>query len=90
MFFKNTKSKTIWSKEETLSRKEIEAIQLKRLQDTVKRVYEKVPAYKEKFDNCKIKPSDIKSLDDLAKLPLTTKEDLRNNYPFGLFAVGQD
>lgn len=80
----------IWSKEETLSRKEIEEIQLKRLQDTVKRVYEKVPAYREKFDNCKIKPSDIKSLEDLAKLPLTTKEDLRNNYPFGLFAVGKE
>ncbi|MFA6865910.1 MAG: phenylacetate--CoA ligase [Clostridia bacterium] len=80
----------IWSKEETLSRKEIEEIQLKRLQKTVALVYDKVPAYKKKFDEAGIKPSDIKCLADLSKLPLTTKEDLRDNYPFGLFAVDKD
>ena len=77
----------IWSKEETLSREEIEKIQLERLQETVNRVYEKVPAYKVKMDEKGIKPCDIKSLKDLAKLPFVTKQDMRDNYPFGLFAV---
>lgn len=77
----------IWSKEETLSRKEIEEIQLSRLQETVNRVYEKVAPYREKMDKIGIKPSDIKSLKDLSKLPFVTKQDLRDNYPFGLFAV---
>lgn len=77
----------IWSKEETLSRKEIEEIQLTRLKETVARVYEKVAPYREKMDKIGIKPSDIKSLKDLSKLPFVTKQDLRDNYPFGLFAV---
>ena len=77
----------IWSKEETLSRKEIEEIQLSRLQETVSRVYEKVLPYREKMDKAGIKPEDVKSLKDLAKLPFVTKQDLRDNYPFGLFAV---
>ncbi len=77
----------IWSKEETLSRQEIEAIQLERLQETVLRVYNKVPAYREKMDKKGIKPEDIKSLKDLAKLPFVTKQDMRDTYPFGLFAV---
>lgn len=77
----------IWSKEETLSRKEIEEIQLSRLQETVNRVYEKVAPYREKMDELGVKPSDIKSLKDLSKLPFVTKQDLRDNYPFGLFAV---
>ena len=77
----------IWSKEETLSREEIEKIQLERLQETVNRVYEKVPAYRVKMDEKGIKPCDIKSLKDLAKLPFVTKQDMRDNYPFGLFAV---
>ena len=77
----------IWSKEETLSRQEIEAIQLERLQETVSRVYDKVPAYREKMDKKGIKPQDIKSLKDLAKLPFVTKQDMRDTYPFGLFAV---
>ena len=80
----------IWSKEETLSRKEIEAIQLDRLLETVKRVYEKVPAYRKKMDDAGLSPLDIKSLDDLKKLPFTTKQDLRDNYPYGLFAVSRD
>ncbi len=75
---------------ETLSREEIEKLQLERLQETVTRVYDKIPAYKNKFDNLGVKPSDIKSLSDLSKLPFTTKDDLRDNYPFGLFAVEKD
>ncbi len=79
----------IWSKNETLGRKEIEKIQLERLQDTVKRIYEKVPYYKGKMDEVGIKPNDIKCLKDLSKLPFTVKDDLRQNYPFGLFTVPQ-
>ncbi len=80
----------IWSKEETLSRAEIEAIQLARLQETVTRVYAKVPAYRAKMDAAGVKPEDIKTLKDLAKLPFVTKQDLRDNYPFGLFAVPKE
>ena len=77
----------IWSKEETLSRSEIEKIQLERLQETVSRVYETVPAYRKKMQEKGIVPADIKSLSDLKKLPFVTKQDMRDNYPFGLFAV---
>ena len=80
----------IWSKEETLSREEIEKIQLERLKETVNRVYEKVPPYKKKMDDLGIKPEDIKTLSDLSKLPFVTKQDMRDNYPFGLFAVPKD
>lgn len=77
----------IWAKEETLPRKELEELQLKRLKDTLKRVYDKVPAYRKKMDDAGIKCEDIKSLKDLSRLPFTTKQDLRDNYPFGLFTV---
>lgn len=80
----------IWSKEETLSRKEIEEIQLSRLKETVERVYEKVAPYRKKMDDIGLKPEHIKSLKDLSKLPFVTKQDLRDNYPFGLFAVKKD
>lgn len=80
----------IWAKEETLSRPEMEKIQLERLQETVNRVYEKVPAYRKKMDDVGIKPSDIKTLKDLSKLPFVTKQDMRDNYPFGLFAVPKE
>ena len=80
----------IWSKEESLSRKEIEALQLARLKETVHRVYEKVPAYARKMDEAGVKPEDINSLSDLAKLPFVTKQDMRDNYPFGLFAVEKE
>ena len=56
----------IWSKEETLSRNEIEALQLERLKETVARVYEKVPAYRQKMDEAGIRPEDVTSLSDLA------------------------
>lgn len=77
----------IWSKEETLSRAEIETLQLKRLKETVNRVYEKVPAYRKKMDAVGVKPQDIVTLKDLSKLPFVTKQDMRDTYPFGLFAV---
>lgn len=80
----------IWAREETLSRAEMEALQLERLQETVKRVYEKVPPYRAKMDKIGIKPEDVKSLKDLSRLPFVTKQDLRDNYPFGLFAVPKE
>ncbi len=80
----------IWSKEETLPREQIEKLQLERLQETVTRVYEKVPAYRKKMDDAGVKPEDIQTLSDLAKLPFVTKQDMRDNYPFGLFAVDRD
>ena len=80
----------IFSKEETLSRGEIEAIQLKRLQETVARVYERVAPYRKKMEEAGVRPEDIKTLKDLARLPFVTKTDLRDNYPFGLFAVPQE
>ncbi len=80
----------IWSKEETLPREQIEALQLERLIETVHRVYAKVPAYAKKMDEAGVKPEDIKCLADLAKLPFVTKQDMRDNYPFGLFAVDKD
>ena len=80
----------IWSKEETLERSEIEKIQLARLKETVKRVYEKVPYYRAKMDEKGVKPEDINTLSDLSKLPFTTKQDMRDTYPFGLFAVDKE
>ncbi len=80
----------IWAKEETMSRAEIEAIQLSRLQKTVKRVYEKVLPYRQKMEQFHVTPEDIKTLKDLKRLPFTTKQDMRDHYPFGLFAVPKD
>ncbi len=77
----------IWAKEETLSRDEIEKIQLERLKETVKRVYEKVPAYRAKMEAAGVTPDDIVTLKDIQKLPFTTKQDMRDNYPYGLFTV---
>ncbi len=80
----------IWSKEETMPREELEALQLERLKETVKRVYDNVPPYRKKMEEANVKPEDIKTLKDLAKLPFVTKQDMRDNYPFGLFAVDRD
>lgn len=78
----------IWNEElETLPREELGALQLKRLRATADRVYATVPFYKKKFDEAGIQPADIKFLKDLQRLPFTTKTDLRDHYPFGLFAV---
>lgn len=77
----------IWSDNEKLSRSEIEYLQSERLRHLVNYVFERVPFYRRKFEEAGIKPSDIKSTKDIVKLPFTTKDDLRNNYPYGLFAV---
>ena len=80
----------IWSKEETLSRAEIEEIQLARLKDTVQQNWDRVPAYRKKMEEAGIRPEHIQSLKDLSKLPFVTKQDLRDNYPFGMFAVPKE
>lgn len=72
---------------ETMPREALEALQLRRLQETVERVYAVVPFYRKKFDEMGVRPGDIKSLADLKLLPFTTKQDLRDNYPYGMFAV---
>ena len=71
----------------TLTREELQDLQLKRLQWTVRHAYENVPLYTKKFDDAGVHPDDIQTLADVAKLPFTTKEDLRQTYPFGMFAV---
>ncbi len=81
----------IWNEEyETLPREALEALQLKRLQSQVERVYATVPYYKKKMEDAGVTPGDIKTLKDIKLLPFTTKEDLRKNYPFGLFTVPLD
>lgn len=72
---------------ETLERSEMEKLQLSRLQKTVENVFNNVAFYKQKFDQANVKPSDIKELSDLQKLPFTVKKDLRESYPFGMMAV---
>ena len=71
----------------TLSREELQALQVERLRSTLARVYENVPHYRKAFDDLGVRPEDLQSLEDIAKFPFTTKEDLRQNYPFGMFAV---
>lgn len=80
----------VWDKNEQLSREEMRALQGKRLKDTVARVYHSVPPYRKKMDEAGVSPDDINTVDDLKKLPFTYKQDLRDNYPFGLFAVPMD
>lgn len=75
---------------ETMPREALESIQLRRLQTTLERVNATVPFYQERFKEAGILPSDINSLEDLQKIPFTTKQDLRDNYPFGMFAVPMD
>jgi len=72
---------------ECMDREEREQLQLERLQATLNRVYAHVPFYRKRFDAMGISPEDVTSLADLSRLPFTTKEDLRDNYPYGLFAV---
>ena len=79
-----------WNKDkECMSRDKLENEQLERLKETVKRVYENVTHYRNSLDNLGVAPSDIKKLEDIRKLPFTTKDDLRQDYPFGFFAVPQ-
>lgn len=75
--------------EETMSRDQIESLQLTRLKETLDYAYARVPYYKQKYDDAGVHPSDLKELSDLAKFPFTEKEDLRKSYPFGMFAVPQ-
>jgi phenylacetate-CoA ligase len=75
---------------ETLPREALEALQFKRLKQVLERVYALVPFYKEVFRKANITPSDIKSLKDLHKLPFTTKDDLRDSYPYGMFSMPID
>lgn len=77
-----------WQPEcECMDREELEQLQLERLESTLNRVYMNVPFYRRKFDEIRFNPDELRSLDDLRKLPFTTKNDLRDNYPYGLFAV---
>lgn len=79
-----------WEPEkECMARKDLEQLQLERLQSTLYRVGTHVPFYRKKFEELKINYDDFKSLDDLRQLPFTVKQDLRDNYPYGLFAVPQ-
>ncbi|MDN6133546.1 MAG: phenylacetate--CoA ligase, partial [Brevibacterium sp.] len=75
---------------ERMSLDELRADQLANLQTTVTTVYERVPFYRTAFDDLGITPADITSLDDIAKLPFTNKQDLRDNYPFGMFALPRE
>lgn len=78
----------IWNPQmETIDRQSLEKLQLERLQNTVKWVYERVPMYRQRLDERTIRPQDIQSLRDIARLPFTVKDDLRDHYPYGLFAV---
>lgn len=81
----------IWNKEfECMPEENLRALQLERLKQTVKRAYEKVPYYRKKFEEAGITPDDIKTLDDIVKIPFTSKADLREVYPFGMFASPLD
>ena len=75
---------------ETLPREALTAIQLRRLKATLDRVYATVPFYRNRFERAGITPGDIRSFEDLQQLPFTTKQDLRDNYPFGMFATPMD
>jgi phenylacetate-CoA ligase len=76
-----------WSQEETLSYDKLSKLQLDRLQSLVDRLYKDSTFYKELFDTNSIKPTDIKSLKDIQKIPFTTKDDIRKSYPFGMLTV---
>ena len=80
----------LWNRDaETMDREQLRALQAERLRDRVRYVTERVPFYRERFAAYGIEPDAITSLDDLSRLPFTTKSDLRDSYPFGLFAVPQ-
>lgn len=78
----------IWNETaETMSREDLEQLQLERLQSTLNRVYKNVKFYRTRFDEIGIEPPDVRSREDLEKIPFTTKEVLRDNYPYGMFAL---
>ena len=74
----------------TLDREELEALQLERLRATLHTAYARVPHYTRAFDAAGVRPDDLTTLADLARFPFTTKADLRENYPFGMFAVPRE
>ena len=80
----------VWDPVESISRDEMVALQAERLRDCVARVAANVPLYQERLGAAGISPEDVRSLDDLARLPFTVKQDLRDSYPYGLFAVPMD
>lgn len=80
----------VMEKIETVSVDELRSVQLQRMKKTLQQAYQNSPVYKKKFDDAGVHPDDLKSLGDLAKFPFTTKQDLRDNYPFGMFAVPQE
>ena len=80
----------VWNKEETVSRSEMQGMQLAKWQKTVAYVYERNAFYRGKLDALGVKPGDIKSLDDIKRLPFTVKDDLRDNYPFAMFSAAQE
>ena len=80
----------MWDSAETISREDMAALQLERLRGCVARVAANVPMYQGRLRAAGISPEDVRSLDDLARLPFTVKQDLRDNYPYGLFAVPMD
>jgi phenylacetate-CoA ligase len=75
---------------EIASRDEIAALQLKRMKWSLRHAYDNVPFYRKSFDDAGVHPDDLKTLSDLAKFPFTLKQDLRDNYPFGMFAVPRE
>lgn len=77
----------IWDPAEAMNHEERKFLQITKLKNLVERVYHTVPFYKEAFDRNNVSPEKIKSLEDIKRLPFTTKEDLRQNYPLGLLAV---
>lgn len=80
--------KRYWDEKfETMNEGAMKSFQLEKLKETVKWVYDRIPFYKKAFDDKGVKPSDLQSLEDMAKFPFTIKTDLRDNYPFGLCAV---
>ena len=80
----------IWNKYiETANKEKLRSIQNERLIEMIERIYYNVPFYRNKLQEKGIEPGDIKSVDQLKDLPFTTKDDLRDNYPFGLFTVPQ-
>jgi phenylacetate-CoA ligase len=80
----------LWDPAERLDLDALRALQLERLRDTVSRAYERVPHYRSAFDAAGVTPGSLQTLDDLARFPLTSKADLRDNYPFGMFAVPRE
>ena len=86
----NQSQSPAWEAIETASRDELSALQLGRLKQTLKLAYDKVPHYREAFQSSGVDPESLKDLDSLSSFPFTLKHDLRQNYPFGMFAVPRE